>query len=395
MVAKIIAVLLIITNVFAVDLVNSSFVDFVRFVSNSTNKNFIIDEDINKNISIIIPHSFKNKDSYKVLVSVLRKNNMYLERFGSVYYIKKAKKIKKFHSYKLVFLLPDKIIPILKKYYPDIRVSKSKKTIIFHCFDEDYKQIVKLISLLDKPTKSKKIKISLISYKDNDLTEFGLNLDIGNSNSEFTARYKTFLDNLVSRSSLAVSYKTFDITAFFSDLQTHELIDFKFSPTLSLYDGKTTTFSITQNIPYLEGTRQINGDNDIENNVYKYNDVGSLINIDKVSITDNSIYFHISMKYEVVLERSVTPTTSKRLIDNYLKINDGESVLIAGLKSDELSKVHREIPLLSSLPVLGDLFKWDSDKHNEETFAIVISSVAATSQPPAGLPLKRDAGGTK
>jgi len=373
-------VLVFISNIYAFDLVGNSFIDFVRFVSNSTDKNFIIDESIDKEISIILPHHFNNKDSFKVLKSVLSKNNMYLERVGSVYYIKKTKKLKHFYTYKMVFLLPDKVIPIIKKYYPQIQISKSKKTIIYQCYKQDSIQIKKLLSLLDSPTKSRKIRVMLISYKDNDIKEYGMTLQTKLSNGFNNVEYKNFLDNLLSSSSLFVNYKNFNIAAYFTDLSTKELIDFKFAPVLSLYDNKPTEFSITQNIPYLNGTRSINGSNDIENNTYIYNDVGSVINIDKVSITDDSIYFQIGMRYEVVLDKSATPTTSKRYISNYLKIKNGESVLITGLKSNEISTLHREIPVLSSIPLIGGAFKWDSTQHKKETFAIIISNIDNASE---------------
>jgi len=363
-------------NLYAIDLANTSFIDFIRFVSTATNKNFIIDEEINKNISIIIPRNFDTKDSFKILNSVLYKHDMYLQLIGSTYYIKKLNHLKSFYTYKLVFLLPDKIIPILKKYYPKINISKSKKTIIFYSTYKDSKQIKTLISLLDKPTRSKKIRVSLISYKDSDILEYGLNFNLKYNTSRNDFQYKTFLNSLVSSSSLFLKFSNFSVTNFISDLKTHNLIKSKFEPVLTLFDNKITDFSITQKIPYLNGQSSINGSNDIENNTYSYNDVGSLVHIDKVSITDNQVYFHILMKYEIILDKTITPTTSKRSIDNYLKLDDNQTILIAGIKSNELKKLHSEIPFLSSIPFFGQFFKWDSDSHINETFAIIITSIS-------------------
>ncbi|WP_457744112.1 hypothetical protein [Sulfurimonas sp.] len=372
---KLILILLFLNfNLFAIDLANTSFVDFVRFVSNSTNKNFIIDENVDKTISIILPHKFDLHDSFSILKSILRKNNMYLVRVGSVYYIKKSD-VKKFYSYKLTFLLPDKIIPILKKYYPLLNFSKSKKTIIFYSTYKQNAQISRLISLLDKPTKSKKVRISLISYKDSDIYEYGLNFNLKSSSTNYDLEYKTFLNSLISTSSFLFRINTFDLSAFISDLKTHNKIKTKFSPILSLYDNKVTRFTISQKIPYLNGQTSINGANDIKNNSYSYNDVGTMITVDNVSITDEDIYFHINMKYEIILDKTITPTTSKRSIDNYMKLHNDESIVIAGFNSDEISTLHREIPLLSSLPLVGNAFKWDSNVNKNETFAIIVSNI--------------------
>jgi len=366
--------LLINFNLYAIDLVNTSFIDFIRFVSNSTNKNFIIDEDIDKSVSIIIPHNFNNRDSFKVLKSILAKHDLYVMKIGTTYYIKKSD-IESFHSYKLNYLLPDKVIPILEKYYPKIHISKSKKTIIYRSLYKEHLNIKKLISLLDQPTKSKKIKITLISYKESDLIEYGMSLDLKYKADTSSIQYSTFLSNLISSSSLIVTSNKFDISAFITDLQSKELIDSKFSPTLSLFDNEPTTFEITQKIPYLNGQTSINGSNDINNDTYSYNDVGSTIEIDKVSITDDEVYFHIKMKYEIILEKSLTPTTAKRNIDNYIKLKNKETLIIAGIKSEEVTKLHREIPLLSSIPWIGRAFQWDSNSKKNETFAIIITNV--------------------
>jgi len=365
---------LLVVNSYAIDMVNNSFIDFVRFVSNSTDKNFIIDEDIDTHISIVLPHHFDTKDSFKVLKNILQKNDMYLVKIGSTYYIKRSD-IKRFFSVKLVFLLPDKIIPIIKKYYPNIQLSKSKKTIIYQATYKQSLQIKNLISLLDKPTKSKKVRISLISYKDIDIYKYGLNFNLKSTSTNYDLQYKTFLNNLIGSSSFVFKISTFDLSTFISDLKTNNLINTKFSPTLSLFDNEVTKFSITQKIPYLNGNTSINGANDVKNETYSYNDVGSTILLDKVSITDEDIYFHISMKYEVILDKTLTPTTSMRYIDNYIKLHNNQSIIIAGFTSEEISKLHNEIPLLASIPYLGDIFKWDSDNNKKETFAIIISNI--------------------
>lgn len=362
-------------SLFAVDLVGNSFIDYIRFVSNTSNVNIIIDEDINTNFSLILPADYKSKDSFKILKFVLEKHDLYLVKYDSIYYIKKISKEKKYNSVKLKFLLPDNIIPIINKYHSDIVVSKSKKTIIFKADYKESKEIKELIDLLDKPTKTKKIKITLISFQDDDIEEFGLNFDSKVSNDKNNFEYKTLINNLSTSQVLSVNIPNFALDIYLSDLKTHSIVDFKFSPILSLFDNEKTDFHIVNNIPYLSEDRAINGTNNIESNSFQYKDVGSKIEIDKVSVTDESVYFHISMQYEIILDSSLTPTTAKRSIDNYIKLKNGETIMIAGLKGTEVRKLKREIPLLASIPYLGEVFKWNYDSTKQETFAILISNI--------------------
>jgi type II secretory pathway component GspD/PulD (secretin) len=49
--------------------------------------------------------------------------------------------------------------------------------------------------------------------------------------------------------------------------------------------------------------------------------------------------------------------------------------LIAGIKNEEISNLHREIPVLSGVPYLGNMFKWDSNSVKKQTFAIIITQI--------------------
>ncbi len=305
---------------------------------------------------------------------VLYKHDLYLSKYGTVYYIKKIELKKKYYSVKLKYLLPDKIIPIIRKHHKKIVVSKSKKTIIFNSTKDEAIEIKTLVSLLDKSTLFKQVKITLISYQNDDLKKFGMNLLIKNNNSN-TTEYKTLIDNLVLSQSLALNLSHFSLNFFISDLKTKSLVDLKFSPILSLFDNENTSFSITTKIPFLSINRSIDGTNDIQTNNYYYKDIGSSININKVAITDDEVYFHITMKYEVILEKTLTPTTAKKYIDNYIKLKDGQSMLIAGLTGTELRTFTREIPILASIPYIGNIFKYDSNSFKKETFAIFITSI--------------------
>ena len=363
--------LFLVNSLYGFDMSGTIFIDYVRFVSNTSKINIVIDEDIDTKISIIMPKDFNTKDSFKILKQVLYKNDMYIVKYGTVYYIKKVDDELYYNSIKLKYLLPDKIIPIIKQYHRDVVISKSKRTIIFKSTNKAAKKIKKLISLLDKPVKSKKIKIQLISFQDNDLVKFGINLDT----SIESYSYKTFIDGLTASSSLSLNLDTLTLNIFLNDLKSKSLVDFKFSPVISLFDNQKTDFKITKNIPYLSEDRSVNGTNDVASNSYDYRDVGSKIEIDKVSVTDDCVYFHIKMQYEVILDNSVTPVTSKRSIDNYIKLKNNESIMITGLRGVEKIISNKEIPFLVSIPYIGNVFKWKSHSTNKETFAIFLSNV--------------------
>jgi hypothetical protein len=74
-----------------------------------------------------------------------------------------------------------------------------------------------------------------------------------------------------------------------------------------------------------------------------------------------------------------------------IKLHNNQSIVIAGFNNEEISRIHKEIPLLSSLPYVGKVFKWDSNSKNKETFAIIVSNIDAANDfaKKGGTPLKR------
>lgn len=358
------------SDLYAVDLLDNTLVEFVRFVSNSTNKNFIIDEDIESKISIILPHKFNNNDSYKVLLSILKKNNLRLMKIGDVYYIMKKNTDKYIYSKNVTFVLPDKIIPVLKKFYPKYFFAKEKKTIVFRCTKQDSISIFKLITILDKNIKSKIIKITLVSYNKDDISDSGVSLSYVSPGIS----WKNIINNLTSSSEVVATYSSHTINILLNYLQKNNKVNLRFSPLLRIYDGKVTSLLLGETIPFLNGTNEINGNSDVKNNNYTYKDVGSMIKINDVSITESAAYFNLNMRYEYVTNRSTTPSTSKTQINNFLKIDDGQSIIISGLSVVDESVSNYSIPYFSDIPFIGHFFIWKNAKSNIKNFSIILTS---------------------
>jgi general secretion pathway protein D len=54
--------------------------------------------------------------------------------------------------------------------------------------------------------------------------------------------------------------------------------------------------------------------------------------------------------------QSLTPTISQRRVKSSISINSGQTVLLAGLISETENKMRQGIPLLDSIPGIGDAF---------------------------------------
>ena len=370
-----VALLIVISSLSAGDLLELSFNDYIRFVSSETSSNFVLDEKINKKFSIFLPADYKSIDHLILLKSILKQNKFYLENVGSINYIKKLEIEKRFYAIKTRFMLPSLMLPILRKNFPDIKFASVKRRIIFNCNSKDFKSVSSLIDLIDVPVRQRKIKITLMYYSNSDLKDFGLKIASETKESDFSTKYISFIKDLTINQTFSFASDTLNIALFLTDLEERSLVDYKFTPIVSISNDKDTVFNIVKNIPYLQANTSVNGNNDIANNSYEYKDVGTQIKLTDVTITDDAVYFKLDLKYELILDDSITPKTSKRSVSNYIKLSNGQSMLLSGIKSSEIINSVHEVPLLSWIPYLGELFKYKSDKDEKETFAIYIENI--------------------
>lgn len=73
---------------------------------------------------------------------------------------------------------------------------------------------------------------------------------------------------------------------------------------------------------------------------------------------------------------SGVPNTSSREAETTVMIKDGETVVIGGLIREEMTKTITEVPLLSKLPIVGELFRHrDTDRKRTEILVFITPKI--------------------
>lgn len=358
----------------ASDLVDQSFLDFVRFVSNTSKTNIVIDENVNSHFSIVLPVDYQSQDSLELFYSVLDKHDLEPVLIGTTMYIKKRSLNQKFYSIDLFFELPDLISKAITANYPDIKVSSIQKTIAFKTDSKKYAEIRSLVDVLDRPRPQRKLKIIMISYNDSDVKEYGSKLSYSQTGSEHYG-LTSLINSLVLGNTFTFSNASSNLSLSFSALNSAGVAKIYLDNIVSLSDGKDSSLKATKTIPYLSTENNVDSTKNVSTNSYSYKDVGTEIALSNVTVTDDTLYFQATFRYEQIINDSITPTTSKREVINYLRIPKGSSMLISGIRSSDDSTNKGKIPLLGDIPLIGSLFRYDSSSHKDETFAIYLENV--------------------
>jgi MSHA type pilus biogenesis protein MshL len=72
---------------------------------------------------------------------------------------------------------------------------------------------------------------------------------------------------------------------------------------------------------------------------------------------------------------SEIPVIQVREIETVLKINDGDTAVIGGLMQDQIDKKKSGVPILSSIPFIGALFRYQDDEYVKSELVIFIRPV--------------------
>jgi type II secretory pathway component GspD/PulD (secretin) len=67
------------------------------------------------------------------------------------------------------------------------------------------------------------------------------------------------------------------------------------------------------------------------------------------------------------------PHESSQTVVTYLRVRDGQTAVIGGLHTERRIEIESGIPLLSSIPYLGELFKWRRRQSEVDHLLILVT----------------------
>ena len=151
------------------------------------------------------------------------------------------------------------------------------------------------------------------------------------------------------------------------------------SPRLVAASGKSATMQVGTQVPIIT-TQQtapdgsIGGTSNILQQV-QYRSTGVVLSIEPIVNSSRRVELTISQEVSDAQSNDTSdiqsPIILTRSIETTLSVDDGETVLLAGLISENFSRGENGVPLLKDIPVLGNLFK-NSSQSVQKTELIIL-----------------------
>ena len=375
----------------------------VKFISELTGKNFVIDEQVRGKVTIFSPVKIPTSKAYDVFISVLEMKGFTVIQTGAVYQIlpyASSPPNRSMHLYTVQNTVAEEISQVLTSMVSravqpmrprsnasdeitgqvQIVTDKTTNQLIITASDEDYAIIEKILKSLDKKRRQVFVEAVVMEMSLDKTREIGANLSaifgfVPSPSSDISILGSLnfggdiikdgvipLLGSGKDGASLAglgdFSVRPINARTFLKALQTSSDVNVLSTPQILTTDRQKAELSVAENVPFPGATNNTTAGTTV---TVERKDVGIILRLTP-TVMDNSqikmeLYQEISSVISDKGDKTLGPTTSKRFANTTVIVRDGQTAVIGGLIADTINISESKIPFLGDIPILGYLFK--------------------------------------
>ena len=136
------------------------------------------------------------------------------------------------------------------------------------------------------------------------------------------------------------------------------------NPSLVVLDNQPATLQVGDQVPVSTGTATVLTSNNTVVSTINYMNTGVILSVTPRISASGNVVLNVDQESSSVNQAAatgtLTPTISTRAVKSSISVPSGQTVLLAGLISDEVDRTRSGIPVLDKLPGIGDFFTQQS-----------------------------------
>jgi general secretion pathway protein D len=209
-----------------------------------------------------------------------------------------------------------------------------------------------------------------------------------NLSSSTSAVFPTLPPTLTRAATGGLSYFLFrpeKISALLRAIASRTKVNILQSPRLLVRDQEEASIEVGSDIPTATSTTSTTTTDALTQSI-EYKTVGKKLKI-KPSINDErTVVLDVEQEVSDVLERNRVvggfsyPEFSSRRTKTSVVVPDKQGIVIGGIIEEKRTKHYEGIPIISSVPILGKLFRYDTDNVTKTELIIIIVPHVLTSR---------------
>jgi type IV pilus assembly protein PilQ len=231
-------------------------------------------------------------------------------------------------------------------------------------------QIRQAISKLDVKAPQVMIEVLIVNVKLTDELKMGVDWTaLGKTgtiaNTSFTQDLSaTTGTNPFGQLSFSKVTGDWTFTGLIDFVETNKDVRILANPKVLVLNNHTATIDSVEEIPYQELTETSAGG---AIGTVSFKEAGIKLEVTPQITDDGYIIMHVKPEQSAqtgtfTIENSETPIIETRRTETTLRVKDGQTIIISGLRKSEPSVVESKVPILGDIPLIGVLFrKVDTD----------------------------------
>lgn len=257
-------------------------------------------------------------------------------------------------------------------------IDSKRNAIIFSGRYSDYQRLVELLDFVDQRPRQVLLQAVIAEVKVTNDSSLGFEWNV--TKGDITGG----TTGLIGKTgNLNLNGVFGDVTAKFSAALSEGNAKVLSSPRLVVLDQETASINIGDQIVVKTGEISnggSGGDPQLTTS-YKYIDTGLTLEITPSINDDGLIEMTISQEISSVSAGGGdTPPINRRAVQSKLLADSGKTVYLGGLLSQSKTDNEEKVPLLGDIPVLGNLFKYQTKKHEKTELVLLITPFVITSK---------------
>ena len=270
-----------------------------------------------------------------------------------------------------------------------IAINENNNSLIVCDTKEQLEKIVSEIKKADKTPRQIMVEVVIVDVQLSDDTEIGINWDLLTDKVQdmtYRQNFTTRLGTIVEDDDTIGNATAFNTTGLGSDfsvingdirnvvsvLQQKKDVEILASPRVMVVSGKTASIKSVRELSYNAITDTSAGGSMSST---EFKEVGVTLNVTATLTDDDLISLNVNSEQSVVVGASLTdvPIIDTRNASSEVLLQDGQVVIIGGLRRQELTKETNQVPILGDIPIIGLLFRYTNTVVNNTELIIFLS----------------------
>lgn len=341
-------------------------------------------------LSSLSGHSIVTDDSVKGTISIdltdipfetaldiiTRAKGLAYKTIGNVIVVSTADNVNKYYgnvsTYKLQYANAKEVVDALKGVVEKgLSFDPVTNSILFSGSTGDETKLRDALKVLDVATKQVTLEAKIISMNVNDAKELGLQWSWSELPERQTSDSGSSDDKMGGQFHIGFGY-TARFESLLSALNKQGKANILATPRIITIPGKKASIFIGDHIPVVTDKTSSSGSTTSST---EYVDAG--IKLEYTPIVSDDDFITATVHSEVSTPTKETGTQNYRITsrtaDTNVRMRNGETLVIGGLINETEEKNMERVPLLSNIPILGELFKYRYNKKEKTEVMMILT----------------------